>query len=153
MAFYKKAGLGAGDDGRAVETAPDPVHRETLQALLLGHNAEQAGPPETRPVGVALRDADGAVLGGLVGYTGWRWLHVAQFALPDGLRHGGWGTRIMTVALDEARARGMVGAKLGTGSYHARPFYERLGFRVYGEIADYLPGGHARFLMAQRLDR
>ena len=153
VSFYKVSGLGDGDAGLEVEQDPNPSHRTTLRSLLAGHNAEQAGPVDFRHLAVLLRGADGSAMGGLLGYTGRGWMHVELFALPPAARGSGLGTRVMEMAHDEARARDALGAKLATASYQARPFYERLGYTIYGTIPDYQPGGHARFLMARRLDR
>jgi hypothetical protein len=50
----------------------------------------------------------------------------------------------------EAIRRGCHGAFLDTFSYQARPFYEKLGYEVFGTLEDY-PPGHQRFYMRKRL--
>jgi hypothetical protein len=50
----------------------------------------------------------------------------------------------------EAIRRGCRGAYLDTFSYQARPFYEKLGYAVFGTLDDY-PPGHQRFFMRKRL--
>ena len=50
----------------------------------------------------------------------------------------------------EAIRRGCKGAYLDTFSYQARPFYEKLGYEVFGTLDDY-PTGHQRFYMRKRL--
>jgi hypothetical protein len=57
----------------------------------------------------------------------------------------------MRRAENEARERGCCGALVDTFSFQARPFYERLGYRVIGTVADY-PPGHACFFLSRRLD-
>jgi hypothetical protein len=49
-----------------------------------------------------------------------------------------------------AAARGCVGVWLDTFSFQARPFYERLGYSVFGTLEDN-PRGGARFFMQKRL--
>ena len=67
---------------------------------------------------------------------------------PDGslgiLRSAG------TRAEAEAIRRGCLGAWLDTFSFQARGFYERLGYAVFGALADY-PPGHDRFFMQKPL--
>ena len=46
----------------------------------------------------------------------------------------------------EALRRGCRAAYLDTFSYQARPFYEKLGYEVFGTLDDY-PLGHQRFFM------
>ena len=49
-----------------------------------------------------------------------------------------------------AAQRGCTHAHLDTFSYQARPFYERLGYRVFGVLQNY-PSGHQRFFMEKTL--
>ena len=53
---------------------------------------------------------------------------------------------MLTMAEDYARTHGCIGAHLETFSFQARPLYERLGYQVFGEIADY-PPGHTNFFL------
>ncbi len=152
VSLYKAGDMGHGDTGLSVEHDPDPADRAVLRQLLLDYNDLHVGPSDFRDIAVVLRSPNGPVEGGLVGYTGRGWLHVELFVLPAAVRGQRIGTKILTMAHEEAKARGVIGTKLATSSFQARPFYEKLGYHVYGEIPDYQPGGHARYLMAQRFD-
>ena len=50
-----------------------------------------------------------------------------------------------------ARERNLAGMWLDTFAFQARPFYEKLGFSVFGTIEDH-PRGSRRFFMQKRLD-
>jgi hypothetical protein len=50
-----------------------------------------------------------------------------------------------------ARQRGLLGVWLDTFSFQARPFYEKLGFSVFGTLHDH-PAGGARYFMQKRFD-
>jgi GNAT superfamily N-acetyltransferase len=141
----------AGDGGLEVLRDPDPALRAELRANVTADDTEIVGPLTISPLFVVVRTPDQIVCGGLAGHTKGGWLHVEQFALPPALRGGGIGSRLLTMAHEAAIARGMTGAKLATGSYQARPFYEKLGYSVYGTISDYQDGGHSRFLLARPL--
>jgi hypothetical protein len=52
----------------------------------------------------------------------------------------------MAAAEAYARERGCRGAYLETFSFQARPLYEKLGFKVFGEIKDF-PPGHSHFFL------
>lgn len=56
----------------------------------------------------------------------------------------------MLRAEDEGRLRGCIGVYLDTFDFQARPFYEKLGFTVFGTLEDY-PPGHRRFFLKKRL--
>ena len=49
-----------------------------------------------------------------------------------------------------ARSRGAVGATVETHSFQARPFYERLGYEVFGTLDGYAPG-HIKFFLRKAL--
>jgi GNAT superfamily N-acetyltransferase len=132
--------------------APDAATREAIARSMLNYNETLLGPPETRPLAVLVRSADGAgVVGGLWGRTSHRWLFVEMVFLPDALRGCGIGEDLIRMAETEALARGCIGAWLDTFSPGARRFYERHGYERFGEIDDY-PPGQARFFMRKRFD-
>jgi GNAT superfamily N-acetyltransferase len=122
---------------------------QDIQAVRLGllaFNEARIGPADERPVHLVVRDEAGAVIGGLLGHTRWRWLYVATLWVSDSARGQGWGTRLLAAAEDEARALGCVGVWLDTFEYQARPFYERLGYQVNGTLEGYPPGYRQYFL-------
>ena len=103
------------------------------------------------PLAVTLFDPEtGACVGGLIGATHWGQCHVDLLYVPENLRGGGWGTQVMQAAEAEAMKRGCNGIWLDTFSFQARGFYERLGYQVFGEIADY-PKDQARFFLMKKL--
>ena len=80
------------------------------------------------------------------------WLQVDVLWVAAALRGRGEGARLMAAAEAYAAQKGCVGVVLDTFSFQARPFYERLGYRVFGQLDDY-PPGHTRFYMEKRLGR
>ena len=60
------------------------------------------------------------------------------------------GRRLVTAMEAEATRRGCHSAYLDTFSYQARPFYEKLGYEVFGTLENY-PPGHQRFYMRRCL--
>jgi ribosomal protein S18 acetylase RimI-like enzyme len=65
-------------------------------------------------------------------------------------RHRGFGSQMLRTAEEEALRLGCHSAHLDTFGFQARPFYERNGYRVFGELPDY-PEGYTRYYMVKRL--
>ena len=97
-----------------------------------------------------VRDESGAIVGGLLGETGRGWLHISVAWVTEECRGKGHGSALVQLAEQEAVRRGCHSAYLDTFSYQAKPFYERLGYEVFGTLDDY-PPGHQRHYMRKRL--
>ena len=77
-------------------------------------------------------------------------LTVGRFFLPEDLRRGRIGSRILAMAEQEARARGCTRAVLSTLHFQAPGFYLKQGWEVAARI-DCEPPGHTRFYMTKKL--
>ena len=118
---------------------------------LRRYNAEQSGVDDSRSLAVVVSDPDtNEILGGITGRTSLGLLFIDLVFLPDELRGGGLGSRILKLAEDEGRRRGCRAAMLYTISFQAPRFYERHGWRVFGEIACD-PPGTSRIFMTKTL--
>ena len=102
------------------------------------------------PLNLFIRDESGDIKGGLLGATYWGWCAINILWMPDDLRGKGYGTHLMQIAEEEAIRRGCFGAHLDTLSFQALPFYQKLGYSVFGQIDD-LPMGHARYYLKKLL--
>ncbi len=127
----------------------DKALRDAVVEGLLSHMEAGPGRGAYRPLNIAL-DHDGRIAGGLIGHSMHGWLFINLFHVDAALRGTGIGTRMITMAEDEARARGCIGVHLDTFSFQARPFYERLGYRVFGSIGEF-PKGHMRYFLSKRI--
>jgi GNAT superfamily N-acetyltransferase len=70
--------------------------------------------------------------------------------LPEDLRRGRLGTRILEMAEEEARRRGCTRAVLSTLHFQAPRFYQKQGWEIAARIECELPG-HTRFYMTKKL--
>jgi ribosomal protein S18 acetylase RimI-like enzyme len=131
-----------------LETDPDPALRAHILAPLVAYNESVAPDGNWGLLAVTVRDPDGAVVGGLWGRTGYGMLFVELLALGPA-RGEGLGRRVMALAEEEARRRGLSGIWLDTWTFQAPGFYVRLGFTECGRIPDY-PPGHDRVFYVKR---
>lgn len=145
-----------GDDARrpagsiAVETDASPDDVRAVEAGLRAFNVAVISDPHEEPVRVFFRDDAGRVAGGLLGHVKWRWLYVAKLWVSEAHRGEGRGRALMAAAEAHARSRGCVGAYLDTFEYQARPFYEKLGYALFGTLEGY-PPGYRQYFLAKRL--
>ncbi|MBV8170254.1 MAG: GNAT family N-acetyltransferase [Alphaproteobacteria bacterium] len=132
--------------------APDPAAEALIDDGLARFNDAAAGYGDRRPLSVLVHDPESReAVGGLVGRTSLGLLFIDLVYLPGSLRGAGVGTRMMTMAEDEAKRRGCVAALLYTISFQAPDFYAGLGFRELGRVAC-LPPGTSRVIMTKRFD-
>ncbi len=128
------------------EPVPNVNELALLTASLIASN-NVSGPLEHwQRVTFFARTPTGEIIGGLDGYTHWGWLFVRQlWVRPDYQRYG-YGRQLMHAAEQAALARGCDKAHLDTFDFQAVPFYQKLGYVVFGQLADY-PVGHTRYFL------
>jgi GNAT superfamily N-acetyltransferase len=130
-----------------VTGAPDAADRALLSRGLDDFNRETVGTSDDRPLGVLVSDpGTGKVLGGITGRTSLGLLFIDLFYLPAELRGSGLGAEILRRAEEEGRKRGCRSAVLYTISFQAPGFYQKCGWRVFGELACDPPGTSRIFL-------
>jgi tetratricopeptide (TPR) repeat protein len=104
-----------------------------------------------RLLAIPIEDNAGVVTGGFWGCTLFQWLHVQLLFIPESLRGKGVGSALMAAAETEARKRGCIGAHVTSFSFQAVPFYEKLGYTLFGQLDDY-PPGHNLIYLRKRFD-
>ena len=117
---------------------------------LADFNREKFGRVDTQTLDILVRDKRGEIIGGLLGRSSLGLFFLDLFYLPEALRGGGLGSRIMAQAEDEARRRGCTAAFVYTVTFQAPGFYERHGYRRFGEIPC-PPDGATRIFLSKTL--
>jgi GNAT superfamily N-acetyltransferase len=133
-----------------VTDAPATADVEALLSALIAFNEPYLGQRDARPLAVIVR-GEGRLISGLSGMTARGFLSVELFWVAPDRRGLGLGSRVLQAAEAEARRRGCHSAYLDTFDFQARGFYERHGYRMFGELAGF-PGGHRRLYMAKHLE-
>ena len=132
------------------EAEPSDDDMETIGRGLSAYNESRGGPDDFERLCLSLRDADGTLLGGLIGATYWGWFYMDILLVNEGCRTQGYGKKLLAQAERIAHARGARHAFLDTFSFQAEPFYARRGYRVFGAL-DGSPPGHRRVWMTKAL--
>lgn len=132
----------------------DSPSKEAYCALLRalrGFTTGAVGALDNHDYAALLQHPDtGEPIGGLWAQSRWGGFHIDMLIVPGALRGQGVGTRLMRAAEAEARRRGCHHIWLETYNFQARPFYERLGFEVFGQLEGPAPI-YPRFFMRKIL--
>ncbi len=106
-----------------------------LVDAILDEAAEAQGRPfEGRKVQLRAVDAQGTLLGGLIGAHLQRWFFVKLLAVSPEARGRGMGARLLARAEAMAREDNLVGIYLDTFDFQAPRFYLREGYREIGRL-------------------
>ena len=126
--------------------AEDKAVNDGFQA----YNLEQGQSSDRIPVALAVTGEAGQLLGALDGYIFFDYLTVSRLWVDPTVRGTGVGKALMEKAESFARESGCVGSTLSTYDFQARPFYEKLGYAVFGLLPNN-PRGRERFFMMKPL--
>ena len=125
-----------------------------LQALRDGYAAfteAQIGKEDRREIAFFIRDAPGAVIGGVKGsYSNYEWLWIDLLWVSSEHRGIGYGASLMAHIEEEAKRNGCSNAYLNSFSFQAVEFYKKIGYRVFGEMKDF-PPGHSVCCLSKKL--
>ena len=93
-----------------------------------------------------LRDENSKVVGGTFGTLYKSTIFVDSLWVHDDLRGQGLGTELMEKAEHFARSKGCKHSTTDTFDFQAKPFYEKLGYKVIADMPDYYNGCRRWFL-------
>ena len=127
----------------------DPNADWTVLPAAVRKGIGESDPDDVRPrdwqkISFALRNSQGAVVGGLYGAAMWSWLMIDGLWVAPGQRGQGLGRRLLLASEAMATQRGCLGSWLGTFDFQAKVFYERQGYSVFAALAGF-PPGHTHF--------
>ncbi|TDY35566.1 acetyltransferase (GNAT) family protein [Janthinobacterium sp. 75] len=129
----------------------DAQAEQTILEGLNAYNDAITGYSDRQVLNVVVRDRESQrVLGGAMGRTSLGLLFLDLFYLPAALRGQGLGSQVLAQFEEEGRRRGCASAVLYTISFQAPEFYERRGWRRFGDIAC-SPEGTSRVFMSKTL--
>jgi GNAT superfamily N-acetyltransferase len=130
-----------------VPDAPGEAERLAVLHALMAYNDKTVGSSNYQPLSILINDpVTGESVGGIWGKTAYDWCFVELFVVPERFRGQDIGSKVLALAEDIARQRGCTGLWLDTYWFQARPFYEKQGYEVFGELSDYPRGGPRYFL-------
>ena len=129
---------------------PSQNEIDFVRQALAQFNTERVGKDGHSPLCLVEYDADGNVIGGLIGGTYWGWMYVDVLWVDEKHRRQGIGSKLLLEAEEEAVRRGCHHVHLDTMSWQAPLFYQKHGYEVIGVLPD-IPRGNQKYLLQKVL--
>lgn len=134
-----------------LEHDPSEEDIQVVQAGLNEYNAARSGRAVLQRLAAFVRDAQGQIVGGAIG---WTWGEVADIRvvwMRDNLCGKGYGRQLMGMLEAEAVKRGCRVAVLDSYTFQASDFYRKLGYDAFGVI-DGFPNQVSKLFLKKDLD-
>jgi GNAT superfamily N-acetyltransferase len=129
---------------------PQPEDSRVVLDGVRSFNRTQTGNEPPHPVAYYLRDEAGQIVGGVQGNLWGRSTHIDVLWVDANYRGRGFGANLMKAIEDYAAAHGHPLIYLETASFQALPFYQSLGYVVFGELQE-ISEGHTLFFLRKEL--
>ncbi|MDX2077938.1 MAG: GNAT family N-acetyltransferase [bacterium] len=129
---------------------PNPDWENTVKQGLYAHNRKSVGSRDLVSFSLFALNEQDEVVGGLLGDSIWGWLMIDILWVSETVRGQGYGEKLMMRAEEIAIEKGYTNIILETFSFQALPFYQKLGYVVYGQL-DGFPPGHTRYSLKKAL--
>ncbi|MGJ8729993.1 GNAT family N-acetyltransferase [Listeria aquatica] len=129
------------------------INQERLIEMLDAHMAslkEELFPYQKEHFSFASYEG-GEYTGGITGEILWNTAHISLLAVDPAKKGRGIGKILLKQAEDYAKQNRCTQIHLETMSYQAPLFYEKNGFKIFGELKDFMQPGVTRFYLAKRL--
>ncbi|MBW8192453.1 GNAT family N-acetyltransferase [Neiella marina] len=121
-----------------------------IQSYNSGYLTEQvATEPDTR-FAVFARNNQGIVVGGIRANAYWNYCIIELLWLASEARGQRIGSQLIHAAEAHAKSCGFEYVRTETLDIQAKPFYQKLGYNVFGELPDY-PKGHTTYCLIKKL--
>ena len=121
-----------------------------IRESLNHFNNERVGEDGHTPLNIVEYDANGNIIGGILGGTYWGWMYVDILWVHENHRYKGIGSKLLLEAEKEAVHRGCHHIHLDTMSWQAPEFYQKHGYEVIGILPD-IPNGNQKYLLMKAL--
>ncbi|GIE88541.1 GNAT family N-acetyltransferase [Actinoplanes regularis] len=128
----------------------DPGLRQLLSDELDRINEAAIASDDETQLSIRALGDDGALIGGIVGYTWGGCGGIESLWLSREHRGQGLGARLLAAAEAEIRRRGCDRVVLSTMSFQAPGFYLKCGYEEVGRLPG-MPGGTTKHFFSKRL--
>ena len=129
---------------------PQPEDFRIVADGVQSFNRAQTGNEPPRQVAYFLRDKELQIVGGVRGSLWGRFMHIDALWIHEAYRGRGFGSQLMKAIESYALTRGHPLIYLETASFQALPFYQGLGYSIFGELKE-ITVGHTLYFVKKEL--
>lgn len=133
-----------------LEERPSAADAQRLYNGVRAFNRAQTGCDRPRSAAYFLRDERDQIIGGVQGTLWGRSMHIDVLWIDENYRGSGGGSKLMQAIERYGAARGHPLVYLETTSFQALPFYESIGYRVFGKLPG-ISDGHTLFFLKKEV--
>ncbi|BBN82351.1 N-acetyltransferase [Pseudoalteromonas sp. A25] len=136
-----------------LSTSPSQAQLNAISQGIANFNAKYLSNENAHNTGlqcvITVQDENNKIIGGLQACVIWSYCILELLWLDDEIRGRGIGTKLMLQLEAFAKKHDLYQIRTETLDFQAKPFYEKLGYRVYGELENTPPGHISYFLVKQ----
>ena len=129
---------------------PSKNEIDFIRKALFEFNSAIVGEDGHEPLNIIEQDADGNIVGGILGGTYWGWMYIDILWVREDCRRQGIGSKLLAEAEKEAIRRGCHHVHVDTMSWQAPLFYAKHGYETVGILPD-IPKGNQKHLLMKTL--
>lgn len=96
---------------------------------------------------------DDQLAGGIVGKRQYDTLHISLLGVDEAYQQLGVGSKLMRAMEEQAQLEKVTTITLTTKAYQALDFYLKLGYEVFGKLADVPMIGTTKYYLVKRISR
>ena len=130
-----------------IKKVPSSDELQFLEDRLYEFNSAQTGQDNGQLFAVFIRNDKQEIVAGL---SGWTWAQACEIRalwVHPSWRRRGYGQGLLEAAEQEARAHGCQVILIGSYSFQAPAFYQRLGYELAWQLNDFPPGSQYCYLV------
>lgn len=124
---------------------PSPADIDAIKTGLIGFNREFGTEDTINPLVVFAKDEYGNLVGGAMFCIQYTSCYIHLFWIEAGSRGKGLGRAVFDAIVKECKGAGVTDLFLDTFSFQNNGFYERLGFKAVGCLANYPKLGISKY--------
>jgi GNAT superfamily N-acetyltransferase len=132
------------------QSVPTPSELEFLEDRIYEHNRAQTGQDDGQLFAFLARDDRQEIIAGISGWTWARACEIRVLWVHPAWRGQGLGRDLLQRAETEAQAHGCQVILLTSYSFQAPAFYQKAGYELAYQLADF-PPGHQHNILVKRL--